>query len=108
MADKIIVNSLEFKVEYKKKFNVKTQCIYNPLNKNEIVKNSKKKIVFSFFKKNTTNFISIGRLVDQKDQITILKSFKQLKEETNYRFKLLIIGNGINKDILNEFVKKIT
>ena len=106
LADKIIVNSLEFKIEYKKKFNIETHCIYNPLNKNEIAKNSKKKIVFSFFKKNTTNFISIGRLVDQKDQITILKSFKQLKEETNYRFKLLIIGNGINKDILNEFVKK--
>ena len=50
MANKIIVNSLEFKVEYKKKFNIKTTCIYNPLNKNEIIKNSKK-IVFSFLKK---------------------------------------------------------
>ena len=106
MADKIIVNSLEFKYQYKKKFNIKTHCIYNPLNKNEIIKNSKKKIFFSFFKKNTTNFISIGRLVDQKDHITILKSFKQLKEKTNYKFKLLIIGNGINKDFLKEFVKK--
>ena len=106
MADKIIVNSLEFKDEYKKKFKIKTHCIYNPLNKNEIIKNSKKKIVFSFFKRNTINFISIGRLVDQKDQITILKSFKLLKEKTNYKFKLLIIGNGINKDFLKEFIKK--
>ena len=48
----------------------------------------------------------MGRLVDQKDQITILKSFKLLKEKTNYKFKLLIIGNGINKDFLKEFIKK--
>ena len=106
MANKIIVNSLEFKAEYKKKFNIQTHCIYNPLNKNEIIKNSNKKIFFSFFKRNTINFISIGRLVDQKDQITILKSFKKLKEKTNYKFKLLIIGNGINKDFLQEFIKK--
>ena len=106
MADKIIVNSLEFKAEYKKKFNIQTHCIYNPLNKSEIIKNSNKKIFFSFFKRNTINFISIGRLVDQKDQITILKSFKKLKEKTNYKFKLLIIGNGINKDFLQEFIKK--
>ncbi len=106
MADKIIVNSLEFKVEYKKKFGIKTHCIYNPLNKNEIIKNSKKKIFFSFFEKNTTNFINIGRLVDQKNQITILKSFKKLKEKTNYKFKLLIVGKGINKNFLKEFIKK--
>ena len=36
----------------------------------EIIKNSKR--LFFFFKRNTTNFISIGRLVDQKDQMTIL------------------------------------
>ena len=49
MADKIIVNSLEFKDEYKKKFKIKTHCIYNQLNKNEIIKNSKKKNRFFFF-----------------------------------------------------------
>ena len=51
MADEIIVNSLEFKKEYKKKFNIKTHCIYNPLNKKEIIKNSKKKLIFLFQKK---------------------------------------------------------
>ena len=51
MADEIIVNSLEFKKEYKKKFNIKTHCIYNPLNKKEIIKNSKKKLIFLFFQK---------------------------------------------------------
>ena len=43
MADEIIVNSLEFKKEYKKKFNIKTHCIYNPLNKKRNYKKFKKK-----------------------------------------------------------------
>ena len=106
MADKIIVNSLEFKKEYKKRFNVQTYCIYNPLNKKEVIQKSKKKIIFPFFKKNTTNFISIGRLVDQKDQITILESFKILEKKTNFKFKLLIIGDGVNKNYLEKFIKK--
>ena len=36
MANLIIVNSKEFKTEMKKKFNVDSIYIYNPLNKNEI------------------------------------------------------------------------
>ncbi len=105
MADKIIVNSQEFQNEYRKKFNIKTHCIYNPLNKKEIIKNSKKRINFSFFKKDTINFINIGRLVDQKDHLTILKSFTKLKKKTNYKFRLLIIGDGINKNLLKEYIK---
>ena len=106
MADKIIVNSLEFQKEYKKYFNLKTRFIYNPLNKDEIIKNSKKRINFSFYKRQTINFINIGRLVDQKNQLLILKSFKLLKDKTNYKFKLLIIGSGENKKKLLNFIKK--
>ena len=106
MADKIIVNSLEFQKEYKKEFNLKTKFIYNPLNKDEIIKNSKKKIHFHFYKKQTINFINIGRLVDQKNQLLILKSFKLLAEKTNYKFKLLIIGSGENKRMLLNYISK--
>ena len=106
MADKIIVNSLEFQKEYKKYFNLKTRFIYNPLNKDEIIKDSKKRINFSFYKRQTINFINIGRLVDQKNQLLILKSFKLLRDKTNYKFKLLIIGSGENKKKLLNFIKK--
>lgn len=104
MADKIIVNSLEFQREYKKYFNLKTSFIYNPLNKNQIIKNAKKKLKFSFYQRKTLNFINIGRLVDQKNQLLILKSFKLLTEKTNYKFKLLIIGSGENKKVLLDFI----
>ena len=105
MADKIIVNSLDFKNEYKRKFNIKTHCIYNPLNKNEIIKKSNRKLKFPFFKRNTINFINIGRLVDQKDQLTLLRSIKKLKDNSNYNFRLLIMGSGVNKELLLDYIK---
>ena len=36
-VDKIIVNSTDFKIRFKKKFNINATCIYNPLNKKEII-----------------------------------------------------------------------
>ncbi len=111
-ADKIIVNSIEFKKQLKKNLNLNSICIYNPLNTFEIKKLSKKKISFVFFKKNYTNLISIGRLVYQKDHISLLKSINSIKNKI--KMKLLIIGEGdqkknlmdyINKNSLNKIVK---
>ena len=70
MADKIIVNSLEFK-KNTKKFNVQTYCIYNPLNKKKLYKNPKKNY-FSFFKKNTTNFIILVDWLTKKTKLLFL------------------------------------
>lgn len=104
LADTIIVNSNDFKKEFKKKFNLKTVMIYNPLNKNEIIKLSKKKVSFPFFDKSKNNLklINIGRFTDQKDQLTLLKSVNELKHKINIR--LLIIGRGINLYKLNQFI----
>ena len=38
----------KFKKELKSKFNLKSECIYNPLNKKEINKSSKKKLKLIF------------------------------------------------------------
>ena len=43
-ADKIMVNSLEFKKDLNSEFSVESTCIYNPLNKKEILKKSKSQI----------------------------------------------------------------
>ena len=37
-----MVNSVQFKKILKKDLNVNSECIYNPLNKTEIIKNPKK------------------------------------------------------------------
>ena len=106
LADCIIVNSKEFQREYKIKFNLKTLCIYNPLDKANIIKKSKKKINFNFFKNKTINFINVGRLVPQKDQLTLIKAFNLLKQKTNIRFRLLIMGKGSEKYKLIKLIKK--
>ena len=101
LADRLIVNSIEFKNEMKKKFSVNPIHIYNPLNQREILNLSKKKVK-KVFKKNVLNIISVGRLVDQKDQITLLKALKNLKNNVNYR--LIIIGRGENKYKIKNFI----
>ena len=104
LADVIIVNSEQFKKLLSNKFKVNSICIYNPLNKKEIIKKSKQKINLSFFSNKTINFINVGRLEDQKDHETLINGFIKLKSEINY--KLLIIGNGRNKNKLNILIKR--
>ena len=104
LSNQIVVNSLSFRNEFKKKLNLKSTCIYNPLNKKEVLNLSKKKINFNFFKKDTINLISIGRIVKQKDHITILRSVNSLKNKLKIR--LLIMGEGDQISELNNFIKE--
>jgi len=57
--------------------NIKVNRIYNPLNKVEILKKSSNNFKNTFYKKKDLKIINIGRLTDQKDQITILKAINK-------------------------------
>ena len=104
-ADKIIVNSNEFKESLKKYFNVNSVCIYNPLDKSKILRLSKSKNKFNFFSKNKyLKIINIGRFTDQKNQILILKAIKHLNNQIP--IKLLIIGRGRNYMNLKNFINE--
>ncbi len=105
LADQVIVNSYDFKRQFKKIFSINAHCIYNPLNKSEIIKKSKEKVQFPFFikKKSTLKIINVGRFTDQKDHITLLKSINLLKDKID--FKLLVIGRGVNKIEMTNYVK---
>ena len=103
LSDEIIVNSVDFKKKFKTWFNLKTTCIYNPLNKKEIIKQSKIKCDISFDKKKL-NIINVARLADQKDQITLLKALNEIKNKIN--FNLIIVGNGVEKNRLINYVDK--
>ena len=92
LADKIIVNSIEFKRDLKKEFNVNATCIYNPLNKNEILTKSKKKSARIFKSKDTLRILNIGRFNDQKDKLTLLKSLTNLKND--FGFEACVVGRG--------------
>jgi len=101
-ADKVMVNSYDFKNRMIRNFSVKPTVIYNPLNKSEIINKSKiitKKI---FPKKKCLKIINVARYVDQKDQITLLKSLNLLKNKIN--FFAVIMGHGILEGELKHFI----
>ncbi len=102
-ADSIIVNSTEFKKQMERKFSIKVNCIFNPLDLKNIKKLSNLGRPDPFFyKKNCLKLINLGRFTDQKDQITILKACKILKDSINFR--LLIFGRGIEKSKMQRFI----
>ena len=102
LADKVMVNSYEFKKELKKEFNVNSICIYNPLNKKEIIKNSKNKSK-KIFKTNNLKILNIGRFTEQKDQLTLLKALNLLKNKI--KFEAVIIGKGVLKKKLSNYIE---
>lgn len=105
MADKIIVNSKALKKELFTIFNLTSTCIYNPVDRYEILKKSKVKIKLNKFNKKKINIISIGRLVEQKDHLTTIYAINSLKKK--YNINLLIIGSGSHKKILNNKIDEL-
>lgn len=104
-ADDLVVNSIDFKNSFKKRFNIETNCIYNPFDKDFVKKRLKKKnIKNNFFRKNYLNIISIGRLTDQKDHLTLLKAINLLNE--NLKIRLAIIGKGTMRYKLQEYINE--
>lgn len=99
---KIIVNSYDFKKQLDKEFKVSSICIYNPFDNQIVEKKIKEKINDNFFKKGFFNFINIGRMTDQKDQMLLLKAFNNIKNKL--KFRLIIIGKGKNKILLKKYI----
>ena len=102
-ADRVIVNSLDFKKKFKTKFGISAECIYNPLNKKEIIKKSKIKSKIKFDKKKL-KLINVGRYTNQKDQLTLLKAVNRIKNKI--KFNLLLVGRGTEKKNLTRYIQK--
>ena len=101
-ADKIIVNSYDFKSEMDKKYEVNVECILNPFLFKKIKKLSlqKAKKIYSY---KCLKIISVGRLTDQKDFMTLFKAVENVK---NKIVQLVIIGKGSNRSDLENFIIK--
>jgi glycosyltransferase involved in cell wall biosynthesis len=95
-ADEVVVNSNEFKKNLKKILNIKSQLIYNPIQ----IKRLKKNIIS---KNKSLNIVNIGRLTDQKNQITLLKAINLIKNK--FSIRCLIIGKGKNFLNLKNYIK---
>ena len=103
-ADGVIVNSKNFQKEVKKRFGINSIFINNPFDFKKIKKLSKIKVK-NYYKKKDIKLITVGRLTEQKDHLTILKSMKIL-DEKKINYKLIIIGEGYLKPFLINFIKK--
>tara|TARA_B100000989_G_scaffold233979_1_gene180823 strand:+ start:3979 stop:5061 length:1083 start_codon:yes stop_codon:yes gene_type:complete len=101
LSDVIIVNSKFFKKELLNEINLKSHLIYN-LN---IYEKKRKKL--EFFKKfKGLKILNIGRLTDQKDQLTLIRSLEILKKKNN-NFRCSIIGGGAFRNILISEIKRL-
>lgn len=101
-ANLIIVNSKDFKKKLKLKYNLNAVGIYNPLNLNEIKFKANIQNKYEFPPKKI-KMINIGRIVEQKDQLTLLKALKYLGNKIEYF--LYIVGSGKEKSKLEKFIK---
>ena len=99
-ADKIIVNSPDFQKEMDKKYRIKTECILNPFEFHRIEKLSNVKSNTIFSKGKFLKLISVGRLTDQKDFITMIRSVKLVKRKV----ELVILGKGHKHHHLKQYV----
>jgi len=101
LSNEIIVNSFEFKKRLKKILNLNSNIIYNAVALPSKI-NKKKINFFNHFK--GLKIISIGRLTDQKDHLTLIKALNLLNKES-IKFKLYLVGQGNNYNKINNFIK---
>lgn len=79
---------------------------YNPMNVDEIIEKSKQVPEdFIELKKNYagTVLVAVGGLRKQKNYISLLKCCNKLKSD--FEFKLLIIGEGSERSVLEEYIE---
>ena len=100
-SDEIIVNSFDFKKNFKRILKLNSQTIYNPIILTK--KNKNKKIIF-FNNFRYLKILSIGRLTDQKDQITLIRALNILKNE-KLKFRLYLIGQGYNYNKISKYIE---
>ena len=103
-ADRVMANSNDFVKSLKLQFNVNAKCIYNPLNKKEIIIKSRIKSKKYFKKNNALKILNIGRFVEQKDQMTFLKALNLIRDKIDY--EAILVGRGDDKIILEEYINK--
>lgn len=102
LSDHCIVNSLQTKKYFFEHYHIKSTCIYNPLNKNEIKELSRRK-VYNIYSKNILKIINVGRLSEEKDHLTFIKALSLLKNKI--KFEAIIVGKGFLKNKINNLVK---
>ena len=103
--NKIICVSNQAKNSFDKiypEYSNKSTVIYNPIDKDEIIKKSNEEVE-KFRDKNIVTFIAIGRLNEEKGFDILLKAHKLLKDE-NLENNIVILGEGTERKNLEKYI----
>lgn len=105
-ADKIIANAKETADDLSSFLGLSVECVYNPTI-NERLLNLQNELILEewYLKDNRKTILGIGRLSKQKDFETLIRAFYRFGDFENY--KLVILGDGQEKENLEELIKKL-
>ena len=99
----VAINDI-MKKGYEKNYpNIKIKKIYNFMDLDLITEKSKEKMEENFGK----YIISVGSLTKNKNHSMLIKAFKILKEKYSIEEKLLIVGDGKEKENLEDLIKNL-
>ena len=103
--NEVICVSQTVKEGIEKKYNVKNaRVLYNPINREKILKLSKEKID-DINLSHKFKLLSVGRLSEQKGYDRLLRVFKKLKNDV-IDIELILVGNGDKYNELNKYIVK--
>jgi glycosyltransferase involved in cell wall biosynthesis len=97
-ADLVICNSKLSATDLKKNISVPVKYIYNPTYLRKKFDKYKKDILYPY-----KYIINVSRFEKQKDHMTLLKSFKNIQQFTNYH--LILIGYGSEEINIKNYIK---
>lgn len=100
--DSIFCVSDDVRSAFEHKYGVKASVLYNPIDRDEIIRESNCSVGVSKYTKGI-RMITVGRLVEQKGYARLIKALASLKAE-GYEFSLQILGDGILKKDLVKLV----
>ena len=103
--DQILCVSQSVKESFQKKFfcSEKISVQYNPIDSCDILSKSKENIDIKL-QKGQIILGTVGRLEEQKGYLRLIKCAKKLHDK-GYKFMILIIGDGSQRDILEEKIQ---
>jgi glycosyltransferase involved in cell wall biosynthesis len=104
-ADTLVANSRETAEDLSNFLKIEVKFTYNPTI-NERLKTLKNEEIKEqwFLNDQRKSILGIGRLTNQKDFINLLKAYKVFNKKD--RYKLVILGDGENRNILENYIKE--